>query len=194
MNIKYILVIIILSLFILNLSSCSSDTNNSGNSETIADIDSIKTKTEENIRIIHNNFDHRWVNLKQIEPENDTSLNYVCNLKDKLFSTTFETEVINTYPKDSSKEINVFVKYNIFLTDSTSNAKLVCSIDSAKKPLVWKSINIEEYIHTYDEWVQNENAFRFNISNIDSSNIMKIFFWNPERTDLMIDDITIEFQ
>ncbi len=106
------------------------------------------------------------------------------------FSATFKYSLDSIQSDSTSK---VIINSNAWcLSNATTTAKLVVSIDRDGKSYIWQAIEINKFIKAFNNWCNVKFEVQVNSSEIQKNSVLKVYIWNPEKKELFVDDFDVE--
>ncbi len=95
-------------------------------------------------------------------------------------------------PWNKNKSNDIVVLFSVF-QEKPNMARLAISIEDSKEPLFRKDYFLNEQLNKNKEWDQFKKSISLPAIN-NKNAILKIYVWNPDTSNVYIDDLTIRFQ
>ncbi len=156
------------------LTSCSDKKKNTGLTFS-NDLENVSGWSDGNTLTV--GLGHSGKYFSKITPENQYSFTFHKPLKDI------------SAKRVKKAEYSVWVN----LPNSTSEATLVFSVDSASKSMMWIGTSTKELAVAPNKWVQIKGKATLP-ANMNRENELKIYVWDNGKDPVLVDDFEISFK
>lgn len=126
-----------------------------------------------------------------VESEFAISGDRVCHLREGvIYGAGYEADITEVLGK-SPRRLRIEVALR--KTKVTGNVKLVANVDSAGTNLYWNAHALNEKIPRANEWFHDRDYFWFP-RKFGKGSVLKVYAWNEEGGELMLEDLRIIFE